>query len=258
MSKNLEVLYFTADSALIGELGQRLVGKPHVALGELVKNSYDADANQVLININARKDVIEVVDDGHGMNLDEFKGFWMRIGSPHKQRQKLSRGLKRPLTGSKGVGRLAVQLLAKEIDIHTVSDKNVRQRLKAHVDWGETVKADELTKATAQYEIENLNEDTKPGTAIILRGLFKEWDKKAIEGLAREIWWLLPPFRSSISSIEDEKKTFKIKFASSEKKFVDAFEMQIKAESVYLLKTYEDTQPFRVGSLISGSNFKHC
>lgn len=35
---------FQADSALLRELGERLVGQPHIALAELIKNAYDADA----------------------------------------------------------------------------------------------------------------------------------------------------------------------------------------------------------------------
>ncbi|MEI6128403.1 MAG: hypothetical protein WCQ99_17805, partial [Pseudomonadota bacterium] len=39
-----EVALFSVDSMLLRELGERLVGRPHIALAELVKNSYDADA----------------------------------------------------------------------------------------------------------------------------------------------------------------------------------------------------------------------
>ena len=110
-----EPVYFTIASALLRELGERLVGKPHIALAELVKNSYDADANDVIIRFE--DDFIQIVDNGHGMNEDEFRRFWMRIGSPHKQDLRVSRNFERPLTGSKGVGRLAVQFLARFIEI---------------------------------------------------------------------------------------------------------------------------------------------
>ena len=35
---------FTVDAALLQELGERLIGRAHIALSELIKNSYDADA----------------------------------------------------------------------------------------------------------------------------------------------------------------------------------------------------------------------
>src|SRR5262245_12889800 len=80
---------FSVDSALLRELGERLVGKPHIALAELVKNSYDADATKVIIRFASNR--IEIIDNGHGMDFDEFKNYWMRIGSPHKQKRPLSR-----------------------------------------------------------------------------------------------------------------------------------------------------------------------
>src|SRR6185503_7388371 len=96
---------FSVDSRLLRELGERLVGKPHIALAELIKNSYDADATAV--HLEVFPDRIAVTDNGHGMTLGEFKRFWMRVGSPHKQKERLSRGFGRRVTGSKGVGRLA-------------------------------------------------------------------------------------------------------------------------------------------------------
>jgi HSP90 family molecular chaperone len=129
----MPTLPFTVDSALLQELGERLVGKPHVALAELIKNSYDADANQVTIEFLPEEDRIEVRDDGHGMDLDEFKNYWMRIGSQHKSQQGVSRRLKRPLTGSKGVGRLAVQFLAHDLELDTVSSKDRHHKIQAQV-----------------------------------------------------------------------------------------------------------------------------
>src|SRR6266480_1869671 len=96
-----ERISFTVDAALLRELGERLVGRPHIALAELIKNAYDADATQTVIRFE--DDRIEVIDNGHGMTRDDFRDFWMRIGSPHKETQTVSKKLKRPLTGSKGV-----------------------------------------------------------------------------------------------------------------------------------------------------------
>jgi hypothetical protein len=40
-----EPIPFDVDAALLQELGKRLVGRAHIALAELVKNAYDADAS---------------------------------------------------------------------------------------------------------------------------------------------------------------------------------------------------------------------
>ena len=97
----MQQLKFKVDSALLRELGERLVGKPHIALAELVKNAYDADATNVTIKID--EDLVEVADNGHGITGKEFDDFSMRIGSPHKIRQSVSRNLRRSVEGSKGV-----------------------------------------------------------------------------------------------------------------------------------------------------------
>src|SRR3982751_194858 len=46
-----EKLKFTVDSALLSELGEKLVETAHIALVELVKNAYDADATQTIVKI---------------------------------------------------------------------------------------------------------------------------------------------------------------------------------------------------------------
>ena len=97
---DLTPIPFTVDSELLRELGERLVGRQYIALAELVKNSYDADASRVEIRI--QDDCIEVSDNGHGMTYEDFSGRWMRVGSTHKVNEVRSPGLHRPLTGSKG------------------------------------------------------------------------------------------------------------------------------------------------------------
>lgn len=219
---------FSVDSALLRELGERLVGKPHIALAELVKNSYDADARKVIIRV--RPDAIEIHDNGHGMNFDEFEHFWMRIGTPHKQAKRYSRNLGRPMTGSKGVGRLAVQFLADKIELRTVSEYDPDIELIARVDWNEAVQAGELTRAEAKYE-QIVGETTFPdasphGTILYLSGLKQNWSTDNLIDLAREIWWLQPPFKNSTS---DSSTSFVVELDCQEEAAVRNFEKQMRA-----------------------------
>jgi signal transduction histidine kinase len=223
----MPTIKFTVDSALLMELGERLVGKPYIALAELVKNSYDADATKVVIELNPEKDSITVSDNGHGMDFSEFRDFWMRIGSTHKESLRFSRNFKRSMTGSKGVGRLAVQFLAKKLDIATVSEKDLTKKLISHVEWEEAAKAKDLTDVEVEYDFKS-SKDFEPGTKIILSGLKHEWNTILVQGLAKEIWWLQPPFRSNAPA-QDSKKAFEIVFVSSERGFVDTFNWQIRA-----------------------------
>ena len=232
VNEDFQQLHFTVDAALIRELGERLVGQPQIALAELVKNSYDADARVVVVRFE--EDWIEVRDNGHGMRLDELKDFWMRVGSPHKEKLERSRTFGRPLTGSKGVGRLAAQFLAKEIELRTVSEDDPETEVEVHVDWRETVKADDLTKATAQYRVvprkTEFPDESPYGTVLILRGLNQAWGPEKIEELAREVWWLQPPFRiRDYRSPSSKDTSFDIRFESSDPEAAATFQNQISA-----------------------------
>ena len=222
----MPTLPFTVDAELLKELGERLVGKPHIALAELIKNSYDADATQVTIRFSPDEDRIEVSDNGHGMTFDEFRDFWMRIGTTHKS-EKRSRNLGRQLTGSKGVGRLAVQFLANKLTIRTVPEDS-SEWLEAEVDWKKAVQAGELTKATVEC---SLNQSCPPflrGTSIILSGLKDSWGVDAVGKLATEVWWLQPPFGASLLYQDDSTDRFRIHFESTTD-YVDTFESQMGA-----------------------------
>jgi signal transduction histidine kinase len=221
---------FSVDSALLRELGERLVGRPHIALAELIKNSYDADATNVIIKFKG--DVIEVHDNGHGMDFIEFQSFWMRIGSPHKQEQGISRNFGRPVTGSKGVGRLAVQFLGNKLKLHTVSQKD-HLELQASVNWDEAIRAGELTEAVAQYKEFPISTsfpgDVVHGTVITLSGLNQSWNSEAIVELAREIWWLQPPFRDNPRLVTERQKGFAVKLEGADPDAIEKFERQMGA-----------------------------
>src|ERR1035437_6394277 len=227
----MQAIYFTVDSRLLAELGERLVGKPHIALAELVKNSYDADATQVVIGF--RQDRIEITDNGHGMDFDSFKAFWMRIGTTHKQGDRVSVRFKRPRTSSKGVGRLAVQFLARELELHTVSDESPDHELVAVVNWDRAERAGELTQAKADYETvavaTGFPGGARHGTQIVLTGLNQAWDAPAVEKLAREIWPLQPPFRSNPELTTEGQRAFEVKLESSQQEEVRKFQAQMGA-----------------------------
>ncbi len=225
-----KTLHFSVDSALLKELGERLIGRPFVALAELVKNSYDADATWVRLNFDEYQDKIVIGDNGNGMLLTEFQDFWMRVGSIHKRELKRSPLYKRLMTGSKGVGRLAVQFLSSDFRLETTSRRSPNQKLVAEVKWDEAVKAGDLTEATVRYRIDTSTTPFPHGTTVILSKLKQEWPKEQMEGLAAEIWQLRPPsFGTPGTSERDPAATFDIELYSRDKRVVTAFEQQLTA-----------------------------
>ena len=193
----MEKTPFTVDAALLRELGERLIGRSHIALAELIKNAYDADAHVCRIEI--KKDEIVVSDDGHGISEQEFHNFWMRIGTTHKVDQRRSRDLQRPMTGSKGLGRLSAQFLAHETELQSTAHGSLEQMLYALVDWRDIRKDEDMDIVEVAWEMRNEKptyaNGSMTGTTVRLKGLRSPWNKDAIEELGSEVWMLRPPLR---------------------------------------------------------------
>jgi signal transduction histidine kinase len=236
-------VHFKVDAALLRELGARLVGKPHIALAELIKNAYDADARHVRITFDETSIVVE--DDGHGMSAETFETLWMRVGTTHKAKRRTSPELKRPLTGSKGVGRLAAQLLASSLDIESValvhpelkgfaerssaSSADLHPMLTAAVRWDDAVREEELTEVTVPITEggprKTFVDGARTGTRLTLSRLTSAWSEDDFRSLAREIWALQPPFEVA----DDDERSFGIELRSEFDDVVEEFSNQMES-----------------------------
>jgi signal transduction histidine kinase len=200
---------FIVDAALLQELGERLVGRPAIALGELVKNAYDADATTCRIEF--ADDRIVVSDNGTGMADEDFRNHWMRIATTHKVDQRVSQRFKRPLTGSKGIGRLAAQFLADELTLDSTPRDKARTGVHARVDWRSALRGTELREVTVDWrrksEVNAYPADSTWGTRIELTGLKTQWDASELSELGNDVWMLRSPFRSTAKSGASAAKT---------------------------------------------------
>ena len=227
-----EPVHFQADSALLRELGERLVGQPHIALAELIKNAYDADATNCSVHIG--HDEIVVEDNGHGMTKTEFLNHWMTIGTRHKQDRGQSQYFGRNVTGSKGVGRLSAQFLAHKLEITTVPRKRHTRQLRALVDWDEAIEAGHLTEAEAFYRTEPRNRsfpNGKPyGTCVIMQELTQDWNERDIKDLGRQLWMMQSPIADygTLATDEEDENEFQIELSSDIPGVEDAFDSQMK------------------------------
>jgi signal transduction histidine kinase len=190
----LKTIKFSVDASLLQELGERLIGQPHIALAEMVKNSYDADATVCALTFEP--DSIEIVDNGHGMTFDDFKRFWMRVGTTHKVDERRSRKYKRPFTGSKGLGRLAAQFLADEMTIETRPTD--ARGIEAELNWGHVVRGDDLISVEVPWRPLGQSvvfaDGSETGTRIVLKRLKGGWSSSELEALGNELWRLRSPF----------------------------------------------------------------
>jgi signal transduction histidine kinase len=165
-------LSFTIESRIIRELGERLVKQPEIALLELIKNSYDADAKKCTLSFQPSS--ISVIDDGVGMTLSEFKLGWMRIGTSAKEVRTHTREYLRPITGEKGIGRFAVRFLGRKLKLRSVAvDERSAQRtiLTAEFDWPEFDRNLDLGNVKVPFVLRAADPEEPIGTILTIEQL---------------------------------------------------------------------------------------
>ncbi|ANB18797.1 sensor histidine kinase [Dokdonella koreensis] len=112
-------------------LGDQLIKNERVALVELIKNAYDADASWVKVSFdgfdstfrgNADSRIV-IEDDGVGMTPDIIENHWANPATPIKLQDKhAQRGITkkgRVIQGEKGIGRFALLKLGRTITLTT-------------------------------------------------------------------------------------------------------------------------------------------
>jgi len=192
MSKN--ELEFSVDSQLLGELGERLVTRNYIAMAELIKNSYDADATRIIVRfVNAKRggtdSEIHLVDNGHGMSFTDVRDHWMRIATTYKAREPISPVFGRRKTGSKGLGRFACRRLAQKLILETTAKVNGSNELewtRVIFDWKEFIPGTTLTEIPCKYETGRLKEGAT-GLSLKLLDLLERWSESEFNLLRRQV-----------------------------------------------------------------------
>lgn len=201
---------------LIHTLGRDLISSEKVALVELVKNAYDADASTVLIRfegpLKSGSGAVEVWDDGHGMDADTVTGTWFDIATAHRKKDSRTRYRGRRVLGEKGIGRLAAARLGRRMSLTTREAEN--DEVVLTIDWSafedddkflDEVEIDWSSRRPTVFSLEpdDLGIDDTPtsltklqrghGTRIRVEQLATEWGRKELEDLSSSLARLLPP-----------------------------------------------------------------
>ncbi|MDD5243056.1 MAG: sensor histidine kinase [Syntrophorhabdaceae bacterium] len=178
------------DSALLGELGERLVEQVHYALVELVKNSYDADASHVTVKFienDSGISEIHIIDDGIGMNFIEVQDYWMHIATTNKLNKDVSQEYGRPKTGSKGIGRFCCRRLGKKLTLITTGkNRNKFERTEVTFNWMEFRPGTKVTDIQCDGNQET-QKTGETGTILIISDLIDEWSTTGYNYLKRQL-----------------------------------------------------------------------
>jgi signal transduction histidine kinase len=210
MSQRLEER-FRIDPVVVFKLGQELISDQLQALLELVKNSYDADASYVRVQIDTegtpeglalgesleRPGFIEIEDDGTGMDLESIRNGWLLIARSQKaefkeQRKQTAKG-RTPL-GDKGLGRLGAQRLGWGLQLETKTEKE-KQALVVAFSWEDFFTASTLDEVDVR--VERRATEKRHGTKIVVSELERPelWrGEKAITQLQKGLSQVISPY----------------------------------------------------------------
>lgn len=186
-------------------IGEGLIQDRCAALIELVKNSYDADANIVdIIFSKPRNDSLRIVvkDDGHGMSIDDIVHNWLVPSTENKVVNRISpKG--RTMQGRKGIGRYAASILGDNFKLETITSDETYTSVE--LNWSEFNTAEFLDQVDVKLKSHHI--EAPSGTSITILGDKEQslyWNEDNIDHLRKELKRIITPKRA------DEEEEFKI------------------------------------------------
>lgn len=211
---NGEKLIFKPRARLMLQLGEQLIRNEGIALLELIKNAYDADASKVTVIMKNLEDpengIIIVEDDGCGMTEDIIKNVWMEPGSDYKEnlfKKKIRTPKFRRLPlGEKGIGRFAAHKLGELITLITRAENHPEILLE--IDWSAFEKSKYLEEVPIRLITRNPEVfKNRTGTRIEIRKLRSPWTRGMLRDVYRSVLSLTSPFDDTQGSFNVDFKT---------------------------------------------------
>jgi len=233
------------------QLGRESISSSTVAVSELIKNGYDADAESIHVEFFLRDSpalsTLIIRDDGNGMDAETIYEHWLRIGTDFKNGVEFSVNKKRVLTGAKGLGRLGLDRLSKKVILYT-KKKGSNSVIQLVVDWrkyeGTSAAISEIQHDIYEQDLPLLGKygsifssADESGTYMVLIGLKDYWSPDFIDDLKQELRLLISPYRSNNDfNITIHKKINNAKFPSE---IIDSQEI-LNAASWEVTATIDD------------------
>ncbi|MFN0303573.1 MAG: ATP-binding protein [Burkholderiales bacterium] len=196
-------LVFRVKPRLLRLLGDQLIRDANLAVFELVKNAYDADATRCSVRLecpdNASRARIEIEDNGVGMDESTIRNAWMVIATDFRAVQRASNfrtpRFKRFPLGEKGLGRLSVHKLGRFIRL--ITRVKGGEELIVEFDWDRLENAEDLGKANVKLERREPETfpSAKHGTRLEVSHLRETWARGEVRRLHRAVNGLCSPFK---------------------------------------------------------------
>lgn len=182
----MSFLHFKTNVQIKSIIGKDLINDDNIAILELVKNSFDADAKRVDISFcnlknNDNKDFsfsnqtskLIIRDNGIGMDLEDIKEKWLNIAYSEKKNN--SRQHNRMMAGAKGVGRFSCDRLGRFLNLYT--KKKGENCILLKIDWRKFEiddKQKEIQSIDLEYETLDDSELDQRGISSFEQGVILE------------------------------------------------------------------------------------
>ena len=241
-----ETLSLRPYARLLTMLGDQLIKNERIALVELIKNAYDADAGRVEVRFedfnpadmtHNPESRIVIEDDGTGMTAEVVRNEWMNPAAPTKylakrEGRRKTPGKGRVVQGEKGIGRFAILKLGKVVTVTTrPPGADLENRLTydfarfdddfvSEDDEQKEIFLDEIKIELSQAEPVVLPGETH-GTVIEIRNLKSAWNDEIVERLCRDISDLTDPVSRITHRTSSGRFDIDI-FVNGEHRFTDA------------------------------------
>lgn len=166
--------YIVEDNIIAEVLGRNNFSTKESAILELIKNAYDAGSNKLNLifkkSENTGRLMLEIIDDGSGMNENDIRQAWMHVGKSTRDYKDSDTG--RIFAGSKGIGRFALARLGESVDMFTKKKNDVGYHWQTN--WNSS-------EIDIDYNI------ASQGTKIQINELRDKWSSKSIKPLKNYI-----------------------------------------------------------------------
>ena len=207
-------LKFKVSTGLKTVLGSELITDDEVAIFELVKNSFDANASRVSLHFSHNS--IVIADNGDGMSLNDINDKWLMVAYSSKRgrntrdfREAISE--RRHYAGSKGIGRFSCDRLGSKAVLQTRA-KNERKGPvhQITVNWDLFDRDPTKLFQSVGLDYEDLKQFNIPkeiltqshGTVITVKDTRTDWTASKIRDLKSALSKLINPFGSSTDNFK--------------------------------------------------------
>lgn len=198
---------FKISSALKNIIGKELITDDFIAVYELVKNAFDANAREVEIvfeGLKSENPRIIIKDNGDGMNDEDLKNKWLFVAySAKKLEQDYRDKIKsnRIYAGAKGIGRFSCDRLGAKLKLTTKKKKEDTWHV-LDVDWTDFEKDAEVEFHTIKAQLTQSKNITIPklqgGTVLEISELRSlDWNREKILKLRQSLERLINPHQEN-------------------------------------------------------------